>query len=241
MAGALEGKVALITGAGRGIGRATALKLAEAGADLVLASRSAAELTALESLVAQQGVEVLSVPTDVTHKTEIDRLVAAAIEGMGHIDILVNAAGVGVIRPSLELSEEEFDRMMAVNARGTFFMCQAVGAKMAASRRGIIINIPGILGRASMMNASGYCASKWAVTGMTKAMALDLKRYGVKFTLLHFGGVDTPFWDKIDGMRVQRDKMLTVNDAASAILYAVNQPDSAVLGELVLQPESHQM
>lgn len=241
MAATLEGKIALITGAGRGIGRATALKFAEQGANLVLASRTVEELEQLEQEVRQLGCTALSIPTDVTDKASIDRLVAAASEAFGKIDILVNSAGVGVIRGTLDLKEEEFDRMMNVNAKGTFLMCQAVGAKMAEAKSGLIVNIPGILGKAAMMNAAGYCASKWAVTGMTKAMALDFKRHGVKFTLMHFGGVDSPFWDKIDGMRVQRDKMLTVNDAANAILYAVNQPSLGVLGELVLQPESHQL
>ncbi len=237
----LEGKVALITGAGRGIGRASALKMAAEGASLVLASRTAADLESLETELTRQGTRVLSVVTDITKKAEVERLVATAIDGLGKIDILVNSAGVGVIRPTLDLSEDDFDRMMLTNAKGTFLMCQAVGAKMAEAKKGMIINIPGILGKAAMMNASGYCASKWAVTGMTKAMALDLKRFGVRFTLLHLGGVDSSFWDKIDGMRVQRDKMLTVDDAARAVLYAVTQPDTGVLGEIVLQPESHQL
>ncbi len=241
MSNALQGKVALITGAGRGIGRATARKLAEEGASLVLASRTAGELEEVATELRELGQPVLVVPTDVTSKASVQNLVRLAGEQFEKIDILINAAGVGVIRPTLELSEEDFDLMMGTNAKGTFLVCQAVAAKMVEARRGIIINIPGILGKAGMMNASGYCASKWAVTGMTKAMALDFKRYGVKFTLLHFGGVDSPFWDNIDGLRVQRDKMLTVNDAATAILYAVKQPDSAVLGELVLQPESHQL
>jgi NADP-dependent 3-hydroxy acid dehydrogenase YdfG len=241
MAGTLEGKVVLITGAGSGIGRRSAQKFAEAGADLVLACRSAEDLESLESELKSSDVRVLSVPTDVTKKAEVDKLVAAAIETMGKIDILVNAAGLGVIRGTLELKEEEYDAMMDTNAKGTFLMCQAVGAKMADAKRGLIINLPGILGKAAMMNSSGYAASKWAVTGMTKAMALDFKRFGVKFTLLHFGGVDSPFWDTIDGMRVQRDKMLTIEDAATAVFYAASQPDVAVLSEMVLQPESHQL
>ena len=91
-----------------------------------------------------------------------------------------------------------------------------------------------------MANAAGYCASKWGVVGLTKALATDLKRYGIRFSLLYLGGVDTPFWDGID-MRIQRDKMLTVDDAAQAIVYAVSQTGAAVVNELVLQPESHQV
>ncbi len=237
----LSGKVALITGAGRGIGRATALKFAEEGADLVIASRTAAELESLENDLRAFGVRTLAIPTDVSKKAQVESLVAQAVDTFGQIDILVNSAGLGVIRGTLELTEEEFDRMLNVNTKGTFLVSQAVAAKMAVAKKGHIINIPGILGKAAMLNAAGYCASKWAVTGMTKAMALDLKRYGIKFTLLHFGGVDSPFWDNIDGMRVQRDKMLTLDDASRAILYVVTQPDALVPSELVLQPESHQL
>ena len=130
--------------------------------------------------------------------------------------------------------------MLAVNLGGVFTVTQAVARHMAARRSGRVINLPGSMGRAVMANATGYCASKWGVVGLTKAMAVDLKRSGISFTLLYLGGVDSPFWDDID-MRVQRDKMLTVDDAAHAIVYAASQPANAVLNELVLQPESHQL
>ncbi len=238
---ALSGKVAIITGAGRGIGRASALKMAQEGADLVLVSRTAAELETLEAELKTVGGRVLALPADVTDPTQVSQMVQQAVATLGHLDILVNAAGVGVIRPFLELSLADFDRMMAVNVRGVFLVTQAVAAQMVQQKRGLVVNLPGILGKTTMMNASGYCASKFAVTGMTRAAALDLKRHGVRFSLLHLGGVDSPFWDNIDGLRVQRDKMLTVEDAARAILYAVTQPDMGVLTELTLQPESHQM
>lgn len=238
---ALSGKVAVITGAGRGIGRATALKMAQEGADLVLVSRTTSELETLAAEIKSSGGRVLALPADVTDPHQVSQVVQQAVAAMGHLDILVNAAGVGVIRPFLELSLADFDRMMAVNVRGVFLVMQAVAAQMVQQKRGLVVNLPGILGKTAMMNASGYCASKFAVTGMTRAAALDLKRHGVRFSLLHLGGVDSPFWDNIDGLRVQRDKMLTVEDAARAVLYAVTQPDMGVLTELTLQPESHQM
>ena len=238
---ALSGKVAVITGAGRGIGRATALKMAQEGADLVLVSRTTSELETLAAEIKSSGGRVLALPADVTDPHQVSQVVQQAVAAMGHLDILVNAAGVGVIRPFLELSLADFDRMMAVNVRGVFLVMQAVAAQMVQQKRGLVVNLPGILGKTAMMNASDYCASKFAVTGMTRAAALDLKRHGVRFSLLHLGGVDSPFWDNIDGLRVQRDKMLTVEDAARAVLYAVTQPDMGVLTELTLQPESHQM
>jgi NAD(P)-dependent dehydrogenase (short-subunit alcohol dehydrogenase family) len=237
----LEGKVAVITGAGRGIGKATALKFAQAGASVVLASRTATELEEVEKIIKALGRQAYAIPVDVTKRGEVVRFAEQVKSSVGKVDILLNSAGIGVIRPFMDTSEEEFDRLMDTNAKGTFFVTQAIAPIMLEAKKGHVVNIPGILGKAAMLNASAYSASKWAVTGMTRSMALDLKRFGIKFTLMHFGGVDSPFWDNIDGMRVQRDKMLNLNDAANAIFYAVIQPDALVPTEIVLQPESHQL
>ncbi|MFN8471373.1 MAG: SDR family NAD(P)-dependent oxidoreductase [Anaerolineae bacterium] len=237
----LHGKVAFVTGGSSGIGRAAAERLAEAGATVIIMARRADKLSdAAESISRATGQFVLPVPGDVTRAEDVARSVAMAISECGQIDVLVNAAGVGVLKPALELSQCDFDRMVAVNLGGVFTVTQAVARHMAVHRNGRVINLPGSMGRAVMGNAAGYCASKWGVVGLTKAMAVDLKRSGISFTLLYLGGVDSPFWDDID-MRVQRDKMLTVDDAAQAIVYAASQPANAVLNELVLQPESHQL
>ncbi|QUV97703.1 SDR family oxidoreductase [Chloracidobacterium aggregatum] len=234
------GKVILITGGGRGIGRAAALKFARHGADVALAARTAADLEAVAGEIRALGRRVVAVPTDTTNREQVTAFVAATISQLGRIDVVVNAAGIGILKPFLELTEADLDRMLAVNVRGVFNVTQVAAPEMTKTGGGIVINIPGILGRAAMMQAAGYCASKFAVTGMTRAMALDLKRNGIRFTLLHFGGVDSPFWDTI-AMRVQRDKMLSVEEAANAILFAASHTGNGVLNELVLQPESHQM
>lgn len=234
------GKVVLITGGGRGIGRAAALGFARHGADLSLAARTAADLESVATEVRALGRRVVAIPTDTTRREQVTAWVATTVAELGRIDVVVNAAGIGILKPFSDLTEDDLDRMLAVNVRGVFSVTQVAAAEMAKTGGGIVVNIPGILGRAAMMQAAGYCASKFAVTGMTRAMALDLKRSGIRFTLLHLGGVDSPFWDNI-AMRVQRDKMLSVEDAANAILFAASQTGNGVLNELVLQPESHQM
>ncbi|OYT69364.1 MAG: oxidoreductase, partial [Chloracidobacterium sp. CP2_5A] len=203
------GKTVLITGGGRGIGRAAALGFARHGADVALASRTAADLEAVAAEIRSLGRRVVAMPTDTTRREQVVSFVAATVAALGRIDVVVNAAGIGILKPFNELTEDDLDRMLAVNARGVFTVTQVAAAEMAKTGGGIVINIPGILGRAAMMQAAGYCASKFAVTGLTRAMALDLKRSGIRFTLLHFGGVDSSFWDNI-AMRVQRDKMLSV-------------------------------
>jgi NAD(P)-dependent dehydrogenase (short-subunit alcohol dehydrogenase family) len=237
----LEGKVALITGASRGIGRASAIRFAREGAKLVLASRTHSELQALaDELFKLYDTDSLVVLCDVTKAAEVKALIDQAVSNFGRIDILLNSAGVGHLKPITELTVEEFDEMIDVNLKGTFYASKFASEVMVRQKSGHIINLPGILGKAVMRMSSGYSASKYGVTGLSKAMTQDLMRDGVKISLLHFGGVNTTFWDRIT-MRVQREKMITVDQAADMILLCATQPDQLVLGELVLQPESHQL
>jgi NADP-dependent 3-hydroxy acid dehydrogenase YdfG len=112
--------------------------------------------------------------------------------------------------------------------------------QMAAQKNGRVVAIPGVLGKAPMMQASVYCAAKYALTGMIKCLAQEYKRHGVRFSLMHFGGVDSSFWDSIE-MKVQRDKMISVNAAARSIFFAATQEGEGVMSEIVLVPESHQI
>ena len=117
----------------------------------------------------------------------------------------------------------------------------ALRPMIAGGRGGHIVNLAGILGKAPMANATLYCASKYAVTGFSQALRLEVgRKHSVKVSLLYLGGVDTPFWDDLD-MKLQRDKMLSVSDAAAAILTVLTQPAHLVLGDLTLQPETHQL
>lgn len=237
----LSDSVVIVVGASRGIGRASAEMFAGAGARLVLASRSEAELFELESALERRwGAGALSVPTDATRASDVERLVAETIARFGRVDKLVYTAGAGALKPFQETTEEEFERLMAVNVRGAFLLCRAVLPVMEKQKRGHIVAVPGILGRAPMAQAAAYCASKYALTGMLKSLALEYKRAGVRFSLLHLGGVNSTFWDSIQ-MRVQRERMLTVEAAARAVFFAASQEGEGVLSEIVLQPESHQM
>lgn len=236
----LTGTVVMIVGAGRGIGRTAAMKFAEAGADLVLAARNEAELAELEYKLERKGASVLSVPTDATDAEQVRRLTEEAMNRCGRIDTLLYSAGVGALKPFAETTEQEFERLWQVNTKGAFTVCQHVLPVMERQKSGRVIAIPGILGRAPMAQAAAYCSAKYALTGLMKALALEYKRAGIKFSLLHLGGVNTSFWDLIT-MRVQRDKMLSEQAAAEAVFFAATQPGDGVLGELTLQPESHQL
>ncbi len=239
---ALTGKVALITGAGSGIGRETALHLARRGAAVALAGRTEAALLETAAQVGVEGGDAVVIVTDVTDPAQVERLIVEMTRAFGALDILINSAGVGLIKPLDSITPEEMDRLLDTNVKGTMLVTQAaLRAMIAGGRGGHVVNLAGILGRAPMANATLYCASKYAVTGFSKALQLEVgRKHGIKVSLMYLGGVDTPFWDAID-MKVQRDKMLTAEDAAGAISTVLTQPAHLVLGEFTLQPETHQL
>jgi NADP-dependent 3-hydroxy acid dehydrogenase YdfG len=239
---ALAGKTALITGAGSGIGREVALELARRGVSVALAGRTEAKLTETAAQIGYEGGDAVTIAADVTDLAQVEHLIAETTRAFDGLDILVNSAGVGLIKPLETTTAAEMDRLLAVNVKGLMLVTQAALRPMiAAGKGGHIINMSGILGKAAMANASVYCASKYAVTGFSKALQLEVSRkHNIKVSLMYLGGVDSPFWDTID-MKVQRDKMLTIADAAGAIITVLTQPVHLVLGEFTLQPESHQL
>lgn len=237
----LEGKTALIVGAGRGIGREAAELFSNAGANVVISSRNEAELMELEYKLNTKGNgNILSVEADASVETDVKILVESAIARFDSIDYLVLAAGAGILKPFGELTLQDFDALINANVRTAFNVLQAVLPKMAEKKFGRVVAIPGILGKAPMMQASAYCAAKYALTGMIKCLKDEYKRFGIRFSLMHFGGVDSSFWDNIS-MKVQRDKMLSIEAAANAVFFAATQEGEGVMSEIVLMPENHQL
>ncbi len=169
-----------------------------------------------------------------------EKIVQGAVNAMGSIDTVIHCAGIGLIKPAADTTDSEFTHVMNVNTRATFLLARECCRVMASAKKGLFITIPGILGKAPMRNASAYVASKYAVTGMIKCFAQEYQRSGIRFCLLHLGGVDSPFWNNI-AMAVQRDKMIPVSTAADLVIQALDAPPHLVLSEVVMQPESHQL
>jgi NAD(P)-dependent dehydrogenase (short-subunit alcohol dehydrogenase family) len=237
----LEGKTVLIVGAARGIGRRVAELFSDASANLVISSRNEAELFELEFKLNTHGNQnVLAIAADASNEGEAGELARKSIEKFGAIHYLVHAAGMGILKPFGEITSADFDNLLNVNLRTAFNTLKAVLPQMAEQKFGRVVAIPGILGKAPMINASGYCAAKYALTGMIKCLAQEYKRHGVRFSLMHFGGVDSTFWDSIE-MKVQRDKMLSIDAAARSIFFAATQEGEGVMSEIILVPESHQL
>lgn len=237
----MKNQTVLIVGAG-GIGAASARLFSRAGANVVISSRSKAKAETLAAELNASGGNAYAIEADVTDPASVAALADTVQRELGSIDVLVNAFGVGMIQPLAESDPASIKALMDVNVNGTIFTTQAVLRHMVAAKKGTIIMIPGILGKHVMKNSSIYSASKFAVSGFAKALVEEHRRNGIKVSLLYLGGVATPFWENPEiGMRVQADKMLTADEVAKAIYYACSQPESSVLNEIVMQPESHQL
>jgi len=235
----MQNKVVVVVGATGGIGSALVPKLAEAGAKLVLVARDADKLEELVNNVEDDhDVEAIAIPTDITKYEQVEAMVQKAIAQFGQIDVLVNAAGAGVMKQFLRIEPQELDQMLDLNLKGNFYTSQAVANVMKDRKIGHICNVIGILGKHPMAMAAAYCASKFGAIGFSKCMADELRRLGIKVTLFYFGGIDSPFWDDVS-LKVDRTKMLTTETAANAIMFALSADPQAVPMEINIQPESH--
>ena len=190
--GQLEGKVAIVTGAGSGIGRAIALGFAAEGASVVVADVNS---DTAEAVAAEIGAAALAVKCDVSQTPDVDAMVEAAVERFGRLDILVNNAGRARGGPVSRMSDEDWDAVFATNARGTFLCSRAALAHMIPKRSGVIINTASGLGmRPAPPGTVAYGASKAAVISFTQSLAGEVARYGVRVNAFTPGVTDTPFW-----------------------------------------------
>ncbi|MCX6724153.1 MAG: SDR family NAD(P)-dependent oxidoreductase [Candidatus Staskawiczbacteria bacterium] len=191
----LKGKVAIVTGAGKGMGRADSLKLAGAGAKVVLADISLQDCqSAVEEIKKGRG-EAIAIKCDVSKKSEIDNVVAETLKKFGKIDILVNNAGIYPFEPFLTMPEQNFEKVIDINLKGYFLMAQACAKEMVKQKSGAIVNISSIaMGQVGVGFAglTHYCASKGGITAMSQAMALELAPFGIRVNCIAPGSIDTP-------------------------------------------------
>jgi len=234
----LKDKVVLIAGATGTIGEATARLLLQSGAKVIITGRNEAKLSELATSLNLSTANVHLV--DVKSSVDIALMVEKLKDANLNVDILINATGIGIIKPFEQLTEEDFMESIAINLLGSVRLIQSVLPSMKEHKKGLIINIPGVLGKTPMAGACAYAASKYALNGMMKSLREELKRTDIRITQLFLGGVDSRFWDTID-LRVQRDKMIIGEEAAKAIWFLCQQPTSGVVSEMVIQPFNHQV
>ena len=227
----LCGQVAAVTGASRGIGRAIVLALAAEGATVAALARTEEALRAVCQEIVAAGGQAEPFALDVSSEEQVKGAIAQLHRRYGRLDILVNCAGIGVFCPLLEVSMEDWDRVMAVNARGPFLMCREAIPLMAARGGGCIVNISSVVGLKGYVRQGAYVASKHALMGMTKVLAQEVQPLGIRVHALCPGGVDT---DMIGDARpdLDRSQLIRPEEIASLVLWLVQQRGNAVIDEL---------
>ncbi|HZG56200.1 glucose 1-dehydrogenase [Paenibacillus sp.] len=194
----LDGLTALVTGAGRGIGRALAIGLAEAGADVALVSRTAEHLEAVAGEIrGSTGREALPLPADVTRRPDLERAVRQAIDRFGKIDVLVNNAGMNIRTPALDVTDEEWDRIVGTNLTSAFMLSQIVGGHMKERGTGRIVNIASVAGHTALRTGVVYGSTKAALIQMTKILALEWGKYGIRVNAVGPWYFPTPLTEKL--------------------------------------------
>ncbi len=239
----LKGQVALVTASSKGIGRACALALAQAGADIILGLRDVSSGRALVKRIQKLGREVLPVQMDVTQLDEINVAVQAGVKHFKHIDILVNNAGIGAPNPAERVTERDFDDTLAVNLKGTFFTAQAVGKVMIKQRRGRIINISSQAGFVALPTESVYCMTKAAVSHLTKCLALEWAQYNITVNAVAPTFIETPgtkkwlddpaFRDSVR-KRIPLGRIGDPMDVAGPVVFLASPAASLITGETLM-------
>ena len=244
----LNGQVAVITGAGRGIGRAIALAYAREGARLALAARSESELQEAVSVASELGAEAIAVPTDVTNPEDAERLARRAVECFGRIDVLVNNAGIsGPVGPLQGNDIGDWVNTITVNLTGTFLVCRAVIPVMLNQSCGKIINLSGAGATNAWSNMSAYCSSKAAVVRLTEVLAQELDGKGITVNALGPGSVHTSMWDRMTeqaadagadfihqlGLRVTSGGGASIDECAELAVWLASDASGSLTGRLI--------
>ena len=227
----LDGKVAIVTGASRGIGRAIALQLGREGAIVVLAARSKELLEKVENKVRDNGGEAIVSCFDLEDEESIKELVRAVEERFGRLDILVNNAGVTHSAALAETATEDWDRLMRINVRGAFILCRETLGLLKKAERGYIINISSVVGVKGYGLQSAYTASKHALRGMSISLAEELRDSNVRVHVICPGGVDTELVRQVRP-DIKKDELIMPEEIAELVGYLVTHKGNAVIDDL---------
>jgi len=227
----LQNQVALLTGAGRGIGRCISMRLAEAGASVVLIARTMEQLKDVEQEIISKGGKAISLRCDVSKEEDVISVFKAIKEKWGKLDILINNAAVGSFGKLWDFPVKEFDRIMSINLRGVFLCSQQAMRIMIPARKGYIINISSVVGIKGYPNQSAYTASKHGVMGLTKSLAVEAQEYNIRVSAILPGVVET---EMAVAARPDLDPsvLLHPEDIAGAVMYLLSLSDRAAVDQI---------
>jgi NAD(P)-dependent dehydrogenase (short-subunit alcohol dehydrogenase family) len=245
----LKGKVAIITGAAKGMGKADSIRLAQAGAKVVVCDVDLSGCQLVVEEIKKNKGEAIAVRCDISKKNEVDGAVSEAIKAFGKIDILVNNAGIYPFQPFLEMTEDQFEKVIDINLKGSFLMTQACALKMKDNlpnekgQKGSIINIASVAALMGFAGLTHYCASKGGMVGMTRAMALELAPLGIRINVIDPGAINTPGASQTKMTDEQRAAMMAPipmkrqgesEEIAGAVLFLSSDESSYMTGSVMV-------
>ncbi|MEK6755252.1 MAG: SDR family NAD(P)-dependent oxidoreductase [Bacteroidota bacterium] len=231
----LERSIALVTGAGRGIGKAIATTLARNGATVVLTARTMSDLEAVQKEIESSDGKALCIPADLTNDNQIEKLFDEVSSRLHRLDILVNNAGIGVFSPVKELSVEDFDGMWRLNMRAVFLCAQKAISIMEPQKSGMIVNVSSLAGKNAFVGGAGYSATKWALLGFSKTLMLEVRENNIRVITICPGSVDTSFSAQEKDPK-RSEKILHPQDVADTVLAAIMLPERAMVSEIDIRP-----
>jgi len=231
----LTDKVALVTGASRGIGKAVALALAKEGASVALAARSVSQLQEVAAEVRRLGSDALVIQADMSREEEIKSMLRATVDRYDGLDILVNNAGFGTFHVVAEFPTEEWDSMFAVNLRGLFLATREALPYLRQRGESAVVNISSLAGKNFFKTGAGYAATKWGVLAFSKCLMLEERENGVRVIAVCPGSVDTSFFDGLE-MSPNRERILKPEDVAEMVVAALKLPQRAMVSEFEIRP-----
>lgn len=231
----LAGKIVLVTGAGRGIGRAVAINLSEAGCRVILTARTLDQLEQVQQEISTNGGEAVCIAADLTRDEEIDLLVAESSRYREPVDFLINNAGWGKRAPIIKGRREDWDQTLRLNLRAPMILAKALLPPMIAKGNGAVINIGSISGRTGEANGAAYSASKFGLIGFTQSLYEEVREYGIKVAVILPGFVDTPLIPP--NRQLDRSKMIQPADVAQTVHYVLTSPPTCCPVEITLRPQ----
>ena len=230
-----DGKVALVTGAGRGIGKAVALSLAQLGCRVVLAARTSGELEKVKLDIQNDKGLAIAVPTDLTRDEDIDTLVRESERQFGAVDFLINNAGWGKRASVVRAKIEDWDQTLRVNLRAPMLLAQKLLPAMIEKGEGAVINIGSVSGKSGEANGAAYSASKFGLIGFTQSLYEEVREHGVKVSVILPGFVDTSLIPP--NRQLDRGKMIRADDIAQTVLYVLTSSATCCPVEITVRPQ----